>query len=94
MAFCRTLEELIKVQRVIEQYGLKRGENKLQIYLMAEVPSNILSADESAPHTDGFSIGSDDLTQLVLGLDRDFSPVAHLYDERNPAVKEMITTLI
>lgn len=92
--FCRTVEELIKVQRVMEQYGLKRGENKLEIYLMAEVPSNVLLADEFARHIDGFSIGSNDLTQLVLGLDRDSSLVAHLYDERNPAVKKMISILI
>jgi pyruvate,water dikinase len=92
--FCRTVEELIKVQSVMKEHGLKRGERKLEIYLMAEIPSNILLADEFAQYIDGFSIGSNDLTQLVLGLDRDSSLVAHLYDERNPAVKKMISSLI
>jgi len=92
--FCRTVEELIKVKEVMKEYGLERGKNNLKIYLMAEVPSNIILADEFAKHIDGFSIGSNDLTQLVLGLDRDSSLVAHLYDERNPAVKEMIAVLI
>lgn len=92
--FCRTVEELISVQEVMAAYGLKRGENKLEVYLMAEIPSNIIMADEFAQHIDGFSIGSNDLTQLVLGLDRDSSLVAHLYDERNPAVKKMISSLI
>lgn len=92
--FCRTVEELLKVQEVMEEYGLKRGSNGLEIYLMAEIPSNILMAEEFAQHIDGFSIGSNDLTQLTLGLDRDSSLVAHLYDERNPAVKRMIGSLI
>lgn len=92
--FCRTVEELLKVQGVMEMYGLKRGKHGLEIYLMAEIPSNVILADEFAQHIDGFSIGSNDLTQLVLGLDRDSSLVAHLYDERNPAVKKMISSLI
>lgn len=92
--FCRTVEELLKVQEVMEEYGLKCGSNGLEIYLMAEIPSNILMAEEFAQHIDGFSIGSNDLTQLTLGLDRDSSLVAHLYDERNPAVKRMIGSLI
>lgn len=92
--FCRTPEELQKVLDVMDEYGLKRGERDLEVYLMAEIPSNVLLADEFAKHIDGFSIGSNDLTQLVLGLDRDSSLVAHLYDERNPAVKKMISTLI
>ncbi|MDO8992514.1 MAG: putative PEP-binding protein, partial [Daejeonella sp.] len=75
-------------------YGLKRGENGLEVYLMAELPSNIILAEQFAAHIDGFSIGSNDLTQLVLGLDRDSSLVAHLYDERNEAVKSMISSLI
>lgn len=91
--FCRTVEELIKVRDVMGEYGLKRGEQKLEVYLMAEIPSNILLADEFARHIDSFSIGSN-LTQLVLGLDRNSSLVAHLYDERNPAVKKMISSLI
>ncbi|WP_340075855.1 phosphoenolpyruvate synthase [Leptobacterium sp. I13] len=92
--FCRTPEELKKVLKIMEDQGLKRGEKGLEIYLMAEVPSNILLAQEFAPLIDGFSIGSNDLTQLTLGLDRDSSLVAHLYDERNLAVKIMIKQLI
>ncbi len=92
--FCRTVEELILVKEVMQEFGLVRGENKLELYLMAEIPSNIIMADEFAKHIDGFSIGSNDLTQLTLGLDRDSSLVAHLYDERNPAVKKMISNLI
>ncbi|TQO36777.1 phosphoenolpyruvate synthase [Arenibacter algicola] len=92
--FCRTPQELIKVLKIMEENGLKRGERGLEIYLMAELPSNVVLADEFAPMIDGFSIGSNDLTQLVLGLDRDSSLVAHLYDERNCAVKSMIKTLI
>ena len=74
----------------MKEYGLKRGEDGLEIFLMAEIPSNIILADEFAKHIDGFSIGSNDLTQLTLGLDRDSSLVAHIYDERNEAVKEML----
>lgn len=92
--FCRTVDELLKVYKVMEKYGLKRGERGLEIYLMAELPSNILMAEEFAEHIDGFSIGSNDLTQLTLGLDRDSALVAHIYDERNLAVKRSISHLI
>lgn len=92
--FCRTVEELMKVYAVMGDYGLVRGKNGLRVFLMAEVPSNIILAEEFAEHIDGFSIGSNDLTQLTLGLDRDSSLVAHLYDERNLAVKRMISELI
>ena len=92
--FCRTVEELLNVKETMAEFGLARGEQGLELYLMAELPSNIVLADEFARHIDGFSIGSNDLTQLTLGLDRDSSLVAHLYDERNPAVKKMIKTLI
>ncbi|MEJ7625759.1 MAG: phosphoenolpyruvate synthase [Ferruginibacter sp.] len=92
--FCRTVEECIKVQEVMAEYGLVRGENGLEVFLMAELPSNIIMAEQFSKHIDGFSIGSNDLTQLTLGLDRDSSLVAHLYDERNPAVKEMLRMLI
>jgi pyruvate,water dikinase len=68
---------------VMKEYGLVRGENELELYLMAEIPSNILMAEEFAVHIDGFH-WSNDLTQLTLGLDRDSALVAHLYDERNP----------
>lgn len=92
--FCRTVEELHKVHDVMKEYGLERGKAGLELYLMAEIPSNIILAEEFAKHIDGFSIGSNDLTQLTLGLDRDSSLVAHLYDERNPAVKSMLRSLI
>jgi pyruvate,water dikinase len=92
--FCRTVDELIKVQAVMAETGLVRGRNGLEIYLMAEIPSNIILAREFAKHIDGFSIGSNDLTQLTLGLDRDSSLVAHLYDERNEAVKVLLRMLI
>ncbi len=92
--FCRTVDELLKVYVTMEKYGLKRGEKGLEVYLMAELPSNILMAEEFAEHIDGFSIGSNDLTQLTLGLDRDSALVAHIYDERNLAVKRSISHLI
>ena len=92
--FCRTPEELHKVLATMEEYGLKRGENGLEVYLMAELPSNIILAEEFAKDIDGFSIGSNDLTQLVLGLDRDSSLVSHVYDERNEAVKRTILMLL
>jgi len=92
--FCRTVDELLKVYKTMEKYGLKRGDKGLEIYLMAELPSNIFMADEFAKHIDGFSIGSNDLTQLTLGLDRDSALVAHIYDERNLAVKRAISHLI
>jgi pyruvate,water dikinase len=92
--FCRTVTELLLVYAVMEEYGLKRGENGLEVYLMAELPSNIILADQFAKYIDGFSIGSNDLTQLVLGLDRDSALVAGLYNERNDAVTTMISSLI
>ena len=92
--FCRTVEELVKVKKIMAAYGLEKGKEGLQLYLMAELPSNIIMAKEFAEHINGFSIGSNDLTQLVLGLDRDSSLVAHLYDERNEAVKRMLRVLI
>ncbi len=92
--FCRTPEEGVKVMSIMEKYGLKRGENGLEVYVMCEIPSNVVLAEEFAKIFDGFSIGSNDLTQLTLGLDRDSELVAHLYDERNPAVKKMIKEVI
>jgi pyruvate,water dikinase len=92
--FCRTVEELRRVQAVMASEGLVRGENGLEVYLMAELPSNIVLAHEFASLVDGFSIGSNDLTQLTLGIDRDSSLVAHLYDERNAAVKSLLRQLI
>lgn len=92
--FCRTLKEADRVLEVLAQNGLKRGENGLQVYVMCEIPSNVELADEFAKRFDGFSIGSNDLTQLVLGVDRDSGELAELFDERDLAVKRMIQRLI
>ncbi len=92
--FCRTVNELIAVKKIMKENGLERGRDGLELFLMAELPSNVILAEEFAKHIDGFSIGSNDLTQLTLGLDRDSSLVAHLYDERNEAVKQMVRLLI
>lgn len=92
--FCRTPEEGRKVLAEMEKYGLKRGENGLQVYVMCEIPSNVILADQFSEVFDGFSIGSNDLTQLTLGLDRDSSLVAHIFDERNEGVKEMVRMVI
>ncbi len=92
--FCRTPEEGRKVLSVMEQYGLKRGENGLQVYVMCEIPNNVILADQFSEVFDGFSIGSNDLTQLTLGLDRDSALVAHIFDERNEGVKEMVRQVI
>ncbi len=92
--FCRTVEEADRVLDACASHGLKRGTNNLQIYIMAEIPSNILLADAFASRFDGFSIGSNDLTQLTLGIDRDSTDLASLFDERNPAVKRLIHDLI
>lgn len=94
LPFCRTVEECKLVLQTMEKYGLKRGVNGLQVYLMCEIPSNVILAEEFCKYVDGFSIGSNDLTQLILGLDRDSELVQHLYDERNPAVKIMISRAI
>ena len=92
--FCRTPEEADRVLDVMADHGLNRGENDLEVYVMAEIPSNVLQADEFAERFDGFSIGSNDLTQLTLGLDRDSSLIAHLFDERDPAVKALLAMAI
>lgn len=92
--FCRTPDEGKRVIETMAEYGLKQGENGLEIYVMAEIPSNVILAEEFADVFDGFSIGSNDLTQLTLGLDRDSALVSHLYNERNPAVKQMIASVI
>jgi pyruvate,water dikinase len=92
--FCRTPDEGKKVLAEMEKHGLKRGENGLQVYVMCEIPSNVILADQFAEIFDGFSIGSNDLTQLTLGLDRDSSLVAHIFDERNEAVKSMVKMVI
>jgi pyruvate,water dikinase len=92
--FCRTVEEGRRVQAEMEAHGLKRGTNGLELYVMCEIPSNVILADEFAEIFDGFSIGSNDLTQLILGVDRDSEIVAPLFDERNAAVKKMIAQVI
>ena len=88
--FCRSPEEGEKVLAEMKQHGLVRGQNGLEIYVMSELPSNVLRADEFAQVFDGFSIGSNDLTQMVLGVDRDSSVISHLFDERDPAVLKML----
>jgi pyruvate, water dikinase len=92
--FCRTIEEADRVVEVMASEGLERGRNGLEVYVMAEVPSNIILADDFADRFDGFSIGSNDLTQLTLGVDRDSQTLAALFDERNPAVTRSIESLI
>lgn len=92
--FCRTVDEGKKVIKIMEENGLKRGKNGLQIYLMCEIPANVILADEFSKIVDGFSIGSNDLTQLTLGLDRDSEIVSDIYDERNAAVKKFIAQAI
>jgi pyruvate,water dikinase len=92
--FCRTVEEGRRVISELEYHGLLRGVNDLQVYVMCEIPSNVVLTDEFAEVFDGFSIGSNDLTQLVLGVDRDSEIVAHVFDERNEAVKKMIAQAI
>ena len=92
--FCRTPEEADRVLETMSDNGLTRGENELKVYVMAEVPSNIMEAEEFAERFDGFSIGSNDLTQLTLGIGRDDDRLTHLFDERSPSVKRLIERLI
>src|SRR5436190_6490016 len=92
--FCRTVEEAKKVVALMAEHGLVQGENDLEIYAMCELPANVVFADEFLQVFDGYSIGSNDLTQLALGLDRDSEMVAHLFDERNGAVEKMVAMAI
>lgn len=92
--FCRDLTEAKKVIEVMESTGLKQGDNGFEVYVMIEIPSNVILADQFADIFDGFSIGSNDLTQLTLGVDRDNHTVAHVYDENNEAVKVLIRQVI
>ena len=92
--FCRTPDEADKVLAVMAGNGLRRGEADLQLYVMCEIPSNVILAEEFAKRFDGFSVGSNDLTQLILGVDRDSSELASLFDERDEAVKSMIRDVI
>ncbi len=92
--FCRTVDEGKKVIEVMKKYGLVQGEHGLEVYVMCEIPSNVILADQFCDVFDGFSIGSNDLTQLCLGLDRDSELVSHIYDERNEAVKRLVRQVI
>jgi len=92
--FCRTTEEGRQVIGAMGEFGLRRGENGLEVYVMCEIPSNVILAEKFADVFDGFSIGSNDLTQLTLGLDRDSEVVAHIFDERNEAVKRLVKQVI
>jgi pyruvate,water dikinase len=92
--FCRTLEEGRRVISELERHGLRRGERGLEVYVMCEIPNNVILAEEFAELFDGFSIGSNDLTQLALGVDRDSELLAHLFDERDPGVKRLIRIVV
>ncbi len=92
--FCRTLEEADRVLEVMAESGLRRGVDGLQVYVMCEIPSNVILAEQFAERFDGFSIGSNDLTQLTLGIDRNSAELAELFDERNPAVKALIAQVV
>jgi pyruvate,water dikinase len=92
--FCRTVDEADRVLAVLAKNGLKRGRQGLEVYVMCEIPSNVVQADEFAKRFDGFSIGSNDLTQLALGVDRDSSQLADLFDERNETVKRLIRSVL
>jgi pyruvate,water dikinase len=92
--FCRTLEEAQQVTELLAKHGIERGKNGLRLIMMCEIPSNAILADEFLEYFDGFSIGSNDMTQLTLGLDRDSGLIAHLFDERNPAIKKMLKLAI
>ena len=92
--FCRTVEEGEKVLQIMKKYGLERGKNGLKVYVMCEIPSNVVLADKFLDIFDGMSIGSNDLTQLTVGLDRDNAGIAHVADERNPAVLEQLKIVI
>ena len=92
--FCRTVDEGRKVLAEMQKHGLRQGENGLEVYVMCEIPSNVILAADFAELFDGFSIGSNDLTQLVLGVDCDSAIVAYLFDERDPAITAMIASVI
>jgi pyruvate,water dikinase len=92
--FCRTLEEADRTLQALAANGLKRHENGLEVYVMCEIPSNVILAEQFAERFDGFSIGSNDLTQLTLGVDRDSARLAPLFDEENPAVTTLIANVI
>jgi pyruvate,water dikinase len=92
--FCRRVDEAGKVLAEMKKHGLERGKNGLQVYVMCEIPSNVLLIDEFSKYFDGFSIGSNDLTQLTLGVDRDSDILAESFDERDDAVKKIVSMSI
>lgn len=92
--FCRRVDEARKVLACMAQHGLERGRGGVEVYVMCEIPNNVILVDEFARHFDGFSIGSNDLTQLVLGVDRDSETVAFDFDERDPGVLRMLEMAI
>lgn len=92
--FCRTTDEAKGVLDVLAKNGLKQGENGLKVWVMCEIPANVFAIDDFAKYFDGFSIGSNDLTQLVLGCDRDSGELANIFDEENPAVKKAVQEAI
>ena len=92
--FVRTVAEAKQVLKLLDKNGLKRGKNNLKIYMMVEVPANVILADKFIQLFDGFSLGTNDLTQLILGVDRGSNYLAHLFDERDEAVKRMIRQVI
>ena len=92
--FCRTPAEADRVLAIMAEHGLARGEDGLEVYVMCEIPSNVILAEQFAERFDGFSIGSNDLTQLVLGVDRDSAELRGLFDERDEAVRRMIAEVI
>ncbi len=91
---CRTIKEADEVLKVMAKHGLERGKGGLEVYVMCEIPSNVILAAKFSERFDGFSIGSNDLTQLLLGIDRDSTILAPLFDERDEAVKKMILQVI
>src|SRR5581483_3813495 len=92
--FCRTVHEAQKVVALMEKFGLKRGDNGLELYMMVEIPSNVVLAEKFAKYFDGFSIGSNDLTQLMLGADRDSGLLSEIFDPHDEAVKYMISDVL
>lgn len=92
--FCRTVDEGKKVVEVMKNFGLEQGVNGLEIYVMAEIPNNVFLAEKFAEIFDGFSIGSNDLTQLILGIDRDSAIISNLFSEQNEGVKQQVAVMI
>jgi pyruvate,water dikinase len=92
--FCRTVKEAHDVVQLLEEFGLKKGHNHLELFMMLEVPSNVILFEEFAKYFDGFSVGSNDLTQLTLGIDRDGDKISYLFDENDPAIHASLAKVI